>query len=159
MKRLRHTWYRFRLSKNRNERHDMNDALQGLYFFSRFAVSFSALGHRRQRLFWKDKARDFRDQCWLVTGASGGIGRAIAQGAAAGGARVIAAARSEEKLSKLIAVSGANVSSRPTDLSSTREIKRLLDQLAAIIGHQNVDLEQHDPAKFVASPVRHRRLK
>jgi len=109
----------------------MRDALKGLYFFSRFAYSFSALGFRQQRLFWKDRQGDFRDQRWLVTGASGGIGRAITQGAAAHGANVLAAARSVEKLSKLIADTGANVTSHPTDLSLRHDVDGLLDELAA----------------------------
>ena len=64
----------------------MRDALKGLYFFTRFAYSFSALGYRQQHLFWKDRPGDFRDQRWLITGASGGIGRAITLGAASHGA-------------------------------------------------------------------------
>ena len=106
----------------------MNDALKGLHFFTRFAYSFSALGFRQQRLFWKDRSFDFRGQRWLVTGASGGIGRAIAQGAALHGADVLAAARSAEKLSQLIEDTGENVTSLQSDLSLTHEIKRLLDE-------------------------------
>lgn len=108
----------------------MSDALKGLYFFTRFAYSFSALGFRQQSLFWKDQRTDFRDQRWLVTGASGGIGRAITQGAALHGADVLAAARSAEKLSQLIDDTGENVTSLQVDLSLTQEIDRLLDELA-----------------------------
>lgn len=107
----------------------MHDALKGLYFFTRFAYGFSALGYRQQRLFWKDRPSDFRDQRWLVTGASGGIGRAITQGAASHGAEVIAAARSADKLSQLITDTGENVVSLPADLSLTRDVVRLLDEL------------------------------
>ena len=109
----------------------MSDALKGLYFFTRFAYSFSALGYRQQRLFWKDQRTDFRDQRWLITGASGGIGRAITQGAALHGADVLAAARSPEKLSELVEDTGENVTSLQVDLSLTPEIERLLDELAA----------------------------
>ena len=117
----------------------MNDALKGLYFFSRFAYSFSALGYRQQRLFWKDASIDFRDQRWLVTGASGGIGRAITQGAAAHGANVVAAARSAEKLAQLIDDVGENVTSLPSDLSLTNEIEGLLDELATS-GNAKIDV-------------------
>ena len=118
----------------------MRDSLRGLYFFSRFAYSFSALGFRQQRLFWKDRPGDFRDQRWLVTGASGGIGRAITQGAAAHGAGVLAAARSADKLSQLIEDTGENVASRPTDLSLTHEVEGLLDELAASNSGATIDV-------------------
>ena len=109
----------------------MRDALKGLHFFTRFAYSFSALGYRQRHLLWKDRDGDFRDQRWLVTGASGGIGRAITQGAAEQGADIIAAARSVDKLSQLIADAGEHVTSCPTDLSLTRDVKGLLDTLSA----------------------------
>lgn len=110
----------------------MREALKGLHFFTRFAYSFSALGYRQRRLLWKDRPGDFGGQHWLVTGASGGIGRAIALGAAEHGANVIAAARSPDKLSRLIADAGdagKHITSRPTDLSLTREVQGLLDEL------------------------------
>ena len=118
----------------------MSDALKGLYFFTRFAYSFSALGYRRQRLFWKDQRTDFRDQRWLVTGASGGIGRAITQGAALRGADVLAAARSPEKLSQLIDDTGENITSLQVDLSLTEEIDRLLDELAVSGSGAKIDV-------------------
>ena len=117
----------------------MHDTLKGLYFFSRFAYPFSALGYRQQRLFWKDRPRDFDRQRWLITGASGGIGRAIAEGAAAGGADVQAAARSEAKLSQLIADSG-DISAWPADLSSKAEVEGLLDRLAASAAGTTIDV-------------------
>ena len=118
----------------------MSDALKGLYFFSRFAYSFSALGFRQQRLFWKDQQGDFREQHWLVTGASGGIGRAITEGASAHGAGVLAVARSAEKLSQLIEETGENVTSRPTDLSRTQEVEGLIDELAASNNGTTIDV-------------------
>lgn len=118
----------------------MQDALKGLYFFTRFAFSFSALGYRQQRLFWKNKASDFRDQRWLVTGASGGIGQAITQGAAAGGAEVLAAARSKQKLSRLIADTGENVVSWPADLSSKHDVEKLLERLARSANGAPIDV-------------------
>lgn len=118
----------------------MRDALKGLYFFSRFAYSFSALGYRKQRLFWKERAVDFRDQRWLVTGASGGIGRAIALGAASQGAEVIASARNPDKLSQLTADAGKRVSSRQADLALSDEVERLLDELAASGNTAGIDV-------------------
>jgi dehydrogenase/reductase SDR family protein 12 len=118
----------------------MSDVLKGLNFFSRFAYSFSALGCHQRRLLWKDSAADFRDQRWLVSGASGGIGRAIASGAAKHGAEVLALARNAEKLAELTATSGDRVVARPIDLSLTKNLKVLLDELAQSSGGLAIDV-------------------
>lgn len=118
----------------------MNDALKGLYFFTRFAFSFSALGYRQRRLLWKDAPKDFRDQRWLVSGASGGIGRAIAAGAADGSAEVLALARSADKLAELESSIGKSILSRPVDLSLTTNIESFLDELAASDGNTPIDV-------------------
>jgi len=118
----------------------MSDVLKGLNFFSRFAYSFSALGYHQRRLLWKDSAADFRDQRWLVSGASGGIGRAIASGAAKHGAEVLALARNAEKLAELTATSGDRVVARPIDLSLTKNLKVLLDELAEASGGLAIDV-------------------
>lgn len=107
----------------------MHDALKGLRFFSRFAYSFSALGYRQRRRQWQEPASDLHDQRWLVTGASGGIGRAVSLGAAKRGADVLAVARNSKKLTRLTKAAGARVNSLRVDLSETREINRLLDTL------------------------------
>ncbi|MGB5256999.1 MAG: SDR family NAD(P)-dependent oxidoreductase [Woeseiaceae bacterium] len=118
----------------------MSDALKGLYFFSRFAYPFSALGYRQKRMFFKDRPIDFRDQQWLVTGASGGIGRAIAVDATAHGAAVTAVARSPEKLSQLVADAGENILPRPTELSLASEVDGLLDELATWPSGATIDV-------------------
>jgi len=118
----------------------MNDALKGLYFFTRFAYSFSALGYRQRRLLWKGASGDFRDQHWLVSGASGGIGRAIASGAADGGAEVLALARSADKLAELESSIDKSILSRPVDLSLTTNIESFLDELAASNGNTPIDV-------------------
>ena len=45
---------------------------------------------------------DFNGQTWVVTGATGGIGRAVVEGATSRGATVLALARSHEKLDALV---------------------------------------------------------
>ena len=132
----------------------MHDTLKGLYFFTRFAYPFSALGYRQQRLFWKAKPNNFERQRWLITGASGGIGRAIAEGAAAGGAGVDAAARSEAKLSQLVEDAGENVIPRAADLSVTADVEALLDRLAKTHGATNdavsyTHLRAHETRAFI----------
>lgn len=118
----------------------MQDALKGLHFFTRFAYSFSALGYRRRRRRWQEPAGDFQDQRWLVTGASGGIGRAIAIGAAGRNADVIAVARSDEKLARLVNDAGEGVVAKRADLSLTGEINRLLDELAGQKNAKPIDV-------------------
>ena len=76
-------------------------ALGSLLFYGRFLRSFSALGYRRRAEAWEPFEPDFSGQTWMVTGATGGIGRTVALTANAAGARVLALARSEEKLSAL----------------------------------------------------------
>lgn len=74
-----------------------------LKFYGRFAPNFTAIGYYARRPFWGRLDADFSGQTWLVTGASGGIGRAIVLEASRRGARVIAVARSPEKLDRLVA--------------------------------------------------------
>jgi len=118
----------------------MNDVLKGMYFFTRFAYSFSALGYRQRRLLWKNRPRDFRDQRWLVSGASGGIGRAIAAGAADGSAEVLALSRSADKLADLKSNVGESILSRPVDLSLTKNVLTFLDELSASECKSTIDV-------------------
>ena len=70
-------------------------------FYGRFLVSFSAVGYRARALTWKSLRADFTGQTWVVTGATGGIGRAIVEGATKRGATVLALGRSQQKLEAL----------------------------------------------------------
>ena len=71
-------------------------------FYARFLVSFSAIGYRARALTWRALQADFTGQTWIVTGATGGIGRAVVEGATRRGATVLALARSREKLDALV---------------------------------------------------------
>jgi short-subunit dehydrogenase len=76
--------------------------------------------------------RDIRGRRLLITGASGGIGRALAEQAARAGARVAVAARSADKLDDLVrslAVDGAEVVAFPTDLADDDARRRLIDSV------------------------------
>ena len=118
----------------------MLDVLKGLNFFTRFSYSFSALGYRQRSLLWSDYRADFRDQTWLVSGASGGIGRAIASAAADGRAEVMALARSAAKLEDLEAEVGERIIAHPIDLSLKQNIGALLDELAETADSSPIDV-------------------
>jgi NAD(P)-dependent dehydrogenase (short-subunit alcohol dehydrogenase family) len=82
-------------------------ALASLVFYARFLRSFSRLGVRRCQLGEAAGGQAFADQQWLVTGATGGIGQAIALGAARRGARVWALGRNAGSLDALRAAAPA----------------------------------------------------
>lgn len=74
--------------------------------------------------------RDLRGRRTLITGASGGIGQAIARQAAQAGARLILAARSAEPLEALakeLHATGAEVVAVPADVTSEGDRSHLLD--------------------------------
>ncbi len=80
---------------------------------------------------------DFRGKTALVTGASEGIGLAVARGLGAAGALVTLAARSEEKLRKAAAgIPGATA--RRADLRSPGEIKALVDAVLGQYGRLDI---------------------
>jgi len=100
-------------------------------FYGRFLPSFSAIGYHARRLRWPAFAPDFSGQTWLVTGASGGIGRAAALEAARRGARVLAVARSAGKLRALQNEAPASIEPLVADLALVREVRALVSGLAA----------------------------
>jgi hypothetical protein len=51
-------------------------------FYGRFAPSFTAVGYVARGLPLRPLRASFKGQTWLVTGATGGIGKGIALGAA-----------------------------------------------------------------------------
>ena len=74
--------------------------------------------------------RELQGRRLLITGASSGIGRAVAVQAARTGARLALAARSADKLDALtreLTAAGAEVMAVPTDITSAEERRRLLD--------------------------------
>jgi dehydrogenase/reductase SDR family protein 12 len=105
-----------------------------LVFYGRFAASFSQVGYLVRRMFWHASKPDFRGQRWLVTGGSGGLGRQMVWAALQGGATVIAAARSEQKLRELAAeASAAGLSGleiERCDFTSMRETRQLVERLS-----------------------------
>ncbi|HEY8537604.1 MAG TPA: SDR family NAD(P)-dependent oxidoreductase [Steroidobacteraceae bacterium] len=102
-------------------------------FYGRFLLSFSAIGYRCRALFWRPYDANFAGQTWIVTGATGGIGRAIVDGAVRGGATVYALARDRQKLERLVReIPGpGRIEIVPVDLSLVADTRRAAADLIA----------------------------
>jgi short-subunit dehydrogenase len=75
--------------------------------------------------------KSFKDKVVIVTGASSGIGEAIAREFAANGSKVVLAARSDDKLLKItkdISVFNSNVFYVKTDVSSEEDCRNLINK-------------------------------
>jgi short-subunit dehydrogenase len=95
--------------------------------------------------------RGLRGRRVLITGASGGIGRCLAEQAAQRGARVVLAARSAEKLealAKQLTAAGAEAVAVPTDVTSEGERQRLLQTVADRFGGLDVLINNAGVASF-----------
>jgi 3-oxoacyl-[acyl-carrier protein] reductase len=78
-----------------------------------------------------------KDRVALITGASQGIGRACAVLLAQHGARVVTAARQQEKLAQLVAeirAAGGQAAAVPLDVSSAESIAEAFNQAEAAFG-------------------------
>jgi NAD(P)-dependent dehydrogenase (short-subunit alcohol dehydrogenase family) len=85
--------------------------------------------------------RALSDKVVVITGASSGIGYAVAQRVGATGAVTILVARSVEKLEELrdqIAAAGGTPHIYPTDLSNPDACKAMIDEVIADHGHIDV---------------------
>jgi dehydrogenase/reductase SDR family protein 12 len=123
-------------------------------FYGRFAPSFTRLGYCARLIPLRPRGARFEGQRWLVTGATGGIGRAAALDAARAGAKVFAVGRNEAALAALAAeAAGLKGSITPVrcDLASVAAIDRLarewpaalpIDVLVNNVGILNVGFSQ-----------------
>jgi len=96
-----------------------------------------------------------RDKVAIVTGASRGIGRAIALGLAAAGADVTVAARSVEDLETLakeIDQMGRRALVVPTDVTQRDQIEGLVDRTASELGRLDILVNNAGGTRFM-SPV------
>ena len=97
-----------------------------------------------------------RGRTVVVTGASSGIGRALAGQLVSGGARVIAAARSADKLDALAGELGSALVPVPTDVTEPSDVERL----AALAGTVDVVVNNaglgHVEPFLVSDPARWR---
>lgn len=107
--------------------------IMALAFYGRFALSFTQIGYLVRRLFWRSYSKDFSGQHWLVTGASGGLGREMVLSALRAGAAVTAVARSQDKLEALArlareqGLSGLQIEC--CDFTLVSDTQRLIDRL------------------------------
>ena len=84
---------------------------------------------------------DLTGQVALVTGASQGLGRAIAEAVAAAGATVALVARSVDKLAEVaagIAAAGGRAEAFPCDVAKGEEIQRVVDAVVEKLGRLDV---------------------
>ena len=76
--------------------------MKSVNFYARFAPSFTRVGYVARGLPFKPVKADYSGQTWLVTGATGGLGKATALRAAAKGATVYAVGRNVKALADLV---------------------------------------------------------
>ena len=85
--------------------------------------------------------RDLRGSRVLITGASSGIGRSLAEQAARAGARLILTARSADALNELagrLTAEGAEAAAVPADVASEADRRRLIEAAAGRFGGLDV---------------------
>jgi NAD(P)-dependent dehydrogenase (short-subunit alcohol dehydrogenase family) len=94
-----------------------------------------------------------KDRVSIVTGASSGIGRAIAKALAVEGARVVLAARSSDKLDRLVVeieADGGTALAVPTDATDEGQVEALFDACMSNFGApgllvNNAGIADHTP--------------
>ena len=105
-----------------------------MVFYGRFTPSYTQIGYRLRSLLWSHAQPDFSGQHWVVTGASGGLGRFIALEAARCGASVTAVARSQAKLDQVVADARAmgvtRIDTALCDFSLQADTQRLVHALS-----------------------------
>ena len=83
---------------------------------------------------------ELTDRTALVTGATGGIGGAIARALHKQGASVAISGRQKDKLEKLAAELGSRVHVLPCDLADKAQVANLVDQAIAKLGRLDVQV-------------------
>ena len=96
-------------------------------------------------------SQSIRGRVAIVTGASSGIGRAIARLFAAEGAKLVLAARSIDKLDRLADEIGGDPLTLSIDLANPREVDRMAAETIARFGR--VDILMANAGVYVAGDV------
>jgi NADP-dependent 3-hydroxy acid dehydrogenase YdfG len=97
---------------------------------------------------------DIRESVVVVTGASSGIGQALARSFAGAGANVVLAARSVEKLetlSKELRARGLKALAIPTDVTDRAQVERLIGTV--VDRYQRLDILINNPGRGAAAHV------
>lgn len=95
--------------------------------------------------------RDLRGKRMVITGCSSGIGRAVAEGAAARGARLVLAARSTDKLEELtgqIRQAGGEALAVTADITAEEDRRRLIERAVEHLGGLDVLVNNAGVASF-----------
>ena len=87
----------------------------------------------------------------VITGASSGIGAALAEQLAARGDRVVLAARSRDELDALAARLGPNAHAIATDVTKRPDVERLRDGAIAALG--GVDVWVNNAGRGLSKPT------
>jgi short-subunit dehydrogenase len=87
----------------------------------------------------------------VITGASGGIGAALAVQLAAAGHRVALAARREAELAEVASRAGSGAIVVPTDVTKRGDVERLRDRAIDAFGH--VDVWVNNAGRGITKPV------
>lgn len=111
---------------------------KAIQFYGRFTASFTAIGYVARGLPLRPITGRFDGQTWLVTGATGGIGRAVALGAAKRGAKVYTVGRSQAALEAVQAAGGAGIVPMCFDLEKVADNLALADAIVARGGRVDV---------------------
>lgn len=92
-----------------------------------------------------------KDRVIVITGASGGIGAALARLTGSRGARVTLAARRAGELNAVAAQSGPEALAVVADVTQRREVERILD--AALVRFGHVDVWVNNAGRGITKPV------
>lgn len=95
---------------------------------------------------------EIKDKVVIVTGASEGIGREIARKLAAGGAKVVLAARSDEKIGELAHSLPGSLAVH-TDMANQADIQNLIDRTLEV--HGRIDILVNNAGQGMFGPVEH----
>src|ERR1043165_1101067 len=85
-------------------------------------------GNAMNRLF------DLTGRLALITGSSRGIGRAIAEGYAAAGARVVSNGRDKDAVAAAVKALGGNAVAAPFDVTGKAAVEAAVDKIEKDIG-------------------------